>query len=137
MAVFNGTPDDDVLTGTADIDVLTGLDGDDRLIGLGAADLLRGGAGTDTADYTASPAGVEVDLAAGTGTGGDAEGDRLSGIENVVGSRLNDSLLGSAEGWDPEQWREVVDNLARLMSWKAPDIPAAGDPRPYEGAPAL
>src|SRR5690606_28470851 len=77
MAVFNGTPDDDVLTGTADIDVLTGLDGDDRLIGLGAADLLRGGAGTDTADYTASPAGVEVDLAAGTGTGGDAEGDRL------------------------------------------------------------
>ena len=36
---------------------------------------------------------------------------------------------------DPD--KAVADNLARIMSWKAPDIPAAGDPRPYEGAPAV
>ena len=50
---------------------------------------------------------------------------------------IDGSLLGSAEGWDPVAWRAVADNLARIMSWKAPDIPVAGDPRPYEGAPAL
>lgn len=50
---------------------------------------------------------------------------------------IDGSLLGSAEGWDPVAWRAVADNLARIMSWKAPDIPADGDPRPYEGAPAL
>lgn len=47
------------------------------------------------------------------------------------------SLLGSAEGWDPTAWRDVADNLARVMRWKAPDIPAPGDPRPYTGAPAV
>ncbi len=50
---------------------------------------------------------------------------------------LDGSLLGSAEGWDPVAWRAVADNLAKAMSWKGPEIPAAGDPRPYAGAPAL
>ena len=46
------------------------------------------------------------------------------------------TLLGSAEGWDPAAWRAVADNLAKVMSWKAPEIPAPGDPKPYAGAPA-
>lgn len=50
---------------------------------------------------------------------------------------LDGSLLGAAEGWDPAAWREVAANLAKAMSWKGPDIPAPGDPKPYAGAPAV
>lgn len=50
---------------------------------------------------------------------------------------LDASLLGSAEGWDPLAWRQVANNLAKAMSWKAPDIPRPGDPKPYAGAPAI
>jgi Ca2+-binding RTX toxin-like protein len=63
------------------------------LAGAGA-DTLTGGTGTDSADYSASVGGVTVDLAAGTGLGGDAQGDSLSGIENVTGSGQADSLSG-------------------------------------------
>ena len=52
------------------------------------------GAGTDTASYAASTAGVNVSLAAGTAHGGDAEGDTFVGIENLTGSALNDTLEG-------------------------------------------
>ncbi|HEU5082480.1 MAG TPA: hypothetical protein VFU14_04010 [Acidimicrobiales bacterium] len=61
----------------------------------------------------------------------------LEQLPALVHIGIDGTLLGSAEGWDPDEWRAVVDNLARIMSWKAPDIPAPGDPRPYEGAPAL
>ena len=61
----------------------------------GGADALDGGTGTDAADYSGSAAGVTVDLATGTGTGGDAEGDTLSGIENLLGSGLADMLTGN------------------------------------------
>jgi hypothetical protein len=61
---------------------------------------------------------------------------QLEQLPAFVHIGIDGSLLGSAEGWDPVAWRAVADNLARIMSWKAPDIPAAGDPRPYEGAPA-
>jgi len=30
----------------------------------------------------------------------------------------------------------VADELARMTSWKAPVIPAIGDPAPFVGAPA-
>lgn len=61
----------------------------------------------------------------------------LETLPALVHLGLDGSLLGSAEGWDPVAWRAVVDNLATAMSWKAPDVPAPGDPKPYAGAPAL
>ncbi len=42
-----------------------------------------------------------------------------------------------AEGWDPEAWREVAENLAVRMSWQAPLIPVQNDPVPFAGTPAL
>jgi hypothetical protein len=45
------------------------------------------------------------------------------------------TLLGWAEGWDPDAWKSVTGNLAKAMSWRAPVIPADGDPAPYQGAP--
>jgi Ca2+-binding RTX toxin-like protein len=93
---LTGSAHADRLTGGAGVNVLTGGDGDDMLAGRGDADQLIGGAGIDTADYSVSAAGVTVDLGAGTGSGGDAEGDVLSGIENVTGSAHADTLRGSA-----------------------------------------
>ncbi len=89
-----GSVHDDRLTGDAGANILDGGAGDDTLAGAGGADTLTGGEGTDTADYSASGAGVEVDLAAGAGIGGDAEGDVLSGIENLTGSTHDDHLTG-------------------------------------------
>src|SRR3546814_13831970 len=48
-----------------------------------------GGAGIDTADYSASGAAVSAVLG-GTSSGGDAQGDVLAGIENLVGSGFGD-----------------------------------------------
>jgi hypothetical protein len=58
--------------------------------------VLVGDGGTDTASYSTSAASVTVDLTAGTGVGGDASGDTLSSIENLIGSALDDHLTGEA-----------------------------------------
>ena len=42
-------------------------------------------------------AGGSVDLGAGTGLGGDAEGDTLVNVEDVLGSKHNDVLTGDAK----------------------------------------
>ena len=95
-----GSGFDDTLTGSAAAETLTGGAGDDLLAGLGGADSLVGGIGMDTADYSVSAAAVTVSLASGSGSGGDAAGDTLSGIENLTGSALSDSLTG--DGLDNE-----------------------------------
>ena len=106
------------LTGTAFADKLTGLAaggsiliggaGADQLIGLG----YNGNAATaNTANYAGSTSGVTINLsgvtvdvlnplgglAAGAGRGGDAEGDTLSGIQNLVGSSFNDTFYASSQ----------------------------------------
>ncbi len=92
-----GSEHDDVLTGDAGANELRGNGGSDTLIGGAGADTLRGGDGVDTASYLGSSAAVTVDLAAGTGSGGDAEGDTLTGIEYVQGSNVGtDWLYGDA-----------------------------------------
>jgi hypothetical protein len=45
-------------------------------------------------------------------------------------------VAGAAEGWDPQQWREVANGLAKNNSWSAPLIPELGDPSPYAGSAA-
>ncbi|WP_395682009.1 calcium-binding protein [Inquilinus sp.] len=86
------------LTGSALDDVLQGDAGNNILIGGAGADALTGGDGLDTADYSASSAGVTVDLSlgAGFGFGGDAQGDTLVDVENLTGSALADHLYGDA-----------------------------------------
>jgi len=90
-----GSAFDDVLTGTSGVNVLNGMNSKDTLIGLGGADTLDGGGDFDTADYSASGSGVTVNLTAGTGLGGDAEGDVLSNMEYVIGSGSADTLTGT------------------------------------------
>ena len=107
--VLDGTSDDDVISSDGNLDELYGLDGDDVLdggtdndvlVGGPGADTLQGEEGTDTANYFHSASGVTVDLAAGTGTGGDAQGDTLTGIEYVIGSDPGDDALSGTAGAD-------------------------------------
>jgi len=86
----------DVLHGLGGDDMLFGGSGNDTLDGGPGADTMLGGAGSDTADYSSSAAGVTVNLATGLGTGGDAQGDLLGGIENIVGSAHDDVLMGDS-----------------------------------------
>jgi Ca2+-binding RTX toxin-like protein/uncharacterized protein YegL len=93
--VLSGGDEADRLFGFTGMDVLSGDRGNDRLEGGDDADVLIGGEGTDTAAYTQSAQGVTVNLGNGTGTGGEAEGDTLFGIENVEGSAQADILYGN------------------------------------------
>ncbi|WP_429232515.1 M10 family metallopeptidase C-terminal domain-containing protein [Inquilinus ginsengisoli] len=94
----------DSLVGSADANTLSGWGGDDVLRGGAGADHLDGGAGADTASYYTGTVGVTVNLSTSIGSGGDAQGDVLIGIENVNGSTAADQVTGSAvvnalNGW--------------------------------------
>ena len=98
--------DDVIVSADTDDTELGGYAGDDHITAGAGSDVIEGGAGADTIDggahglvgdtayYFYSPAGVTVDLGTGIGSGGDAEGDQLSNIENLVGSALGDTLTG-------------------------------------------
>src|SRR5262245_8612252 len=85
----------DLLSGDAGDDTLQGQDGNDWLAGGAGADTLKGGDGEDTANYWLSGSGVTVSLATGVGAGGDAAGDTLDGIEDVLGSPFADTIIGN------------------------------------------
>ena len=87
----------DTLTGDGSANVLTGGRGDDMLEGGDGGDRLWGEAGNDTLSYASSDAAVNVDLAAGTASGGHAAGDSWGGIENLIGSAHADTLTGQAK----------------------------------------
>jgi Ca2+-binding RTX toxin-like protein len=98
--LLSGGRGNDVLYGGDGGDTVSGDTGNDKLIGGAGADNLDGGAGTDTANYADSTAGVTVFLEAtrqGQNAGGDALGDTLTGIENLVGSAFDDRLTGDAD----------------------------------------
>ncbi len=86
----------DGLFGDDGADGLQGGDGDDFLDGGAGADSIDGGAGIDTVSYQVSNAGVLVRLAENRGWGGHAEGDKLWGIDNVIGSSHADTINGGA-----------------------------------------
>lgn len=101
-----GAGNDDIEGGGGN-DALTGRGGNDRLIGGTGDDTLTGGPGADTIDggandaygdtlsYAGSSAAVRVNLGKNAYSGGDAQGDMISNIENVVGSSQSDWIRGN------------------------------------------
>ncbi|MGE5516692.1 MAG: hypothetical protein ACM31D_12810, partial [Bacteroidota bacterium] len=83
-------------TGNALDNTLVGGAGNDELSGRAGADRLDGGLGSDTASYEISSVAVNVNLATGINSGGDAAGDVLVSIENLIGSCHDDVLAGDA-----------------------------------------
>lgn len=61
----------------------------------------------------------------------------LAQLPALVHVNMSGALEGVAEGWHPDAWREVCENLSRILSWSVPALPVAGDPPPYPGSPAL
>jgi Ca2+-binding RTX toxin-like protein len=93
---LNGGAGNDVLRGAFDSDTMDGGVGNDILRGGAGADTLNGGDGSDFANYQGSSLAVTVDLLNHTATGGDAQGDILTSIENLYGSSFDDHLSGDA-----------------------------------------
>ncbi len=94
---LTGSYGNDRLWGNSQSNILIGLDGDDYLIGGGGADTLEGGIGIDTASYSTSLSAISLNLGAALGSqgmAGDALGDRLTGIENIMGGNFNDTITG-------------------------------------------
>jgi hypothetical protein len=93
-----GGAGNDYLNGGLGKDFLSGGPGDDWLVAGPGPDIIDGGSGNDTVDFSGSTEGVTVDLRGGLnpipGLGGYAQGDLISGLENVVGSDFADMLIG-------------------------------------------
>jgi Ca2+-binding RTX toxin-like protein len=81
-----GSQGADSILGNADNTVFYG--------GLGG-DVIDGGDGIDTMSYAFSEFGVSVDLKMMTFAGGEAEGDQISNMENLIGSDRSDALSGN------------------------------------------
>jgi Ca2+-binding RTX toxin-like protein len=94
--VLAGNGGDDHIAGLGGNDTLSGDAGNDVLSGGAGADVLDGGDGIDQAHYGDSGAKVTVNLALGTGSGGDAEGDTFISIEDVFGSAYDDTITGNS-----------------------------------------
>ena len=98
--LFGGTGNDK-LYGQDGNDELDGGAGNDWLAGGAGADFLDGNAGSsDTVSYTGSGAAVSVYLTEqeqSSNSGGDAQGDRITGVENIAGSSYDDLLVGDAQ----------------------------------------
>ncbi|MFJ7798940.1 calcium-binding protein, partial [Pseudomonas sp. NPDC096950] len=103
VPVLSGIAAGDVYTS---IEAFQGTNYADTFIGsAGARESFVGGAGADTltgvgrgdgAWYVNSSDAVQVNLLTGAGIGGDAQGDVLTNIDNLVGSAFNDTLTGNA-----------------------------------------
>ena len=142
---ITGSMHNDRLTGDHRVNELKGGAGDDTLRGGAQVDTLIGGPGADSLDggsslsaggdtpnnpdddvqhidiasYAGAMAGVTVNLATGRGTAGDAMGDTLSNIEQVVGSDHDDTFIAGGE----------ADNID---GGENPAMDAEGDTVSYE-----
>lgn len=92
-----GGDGNDRIDGKGGADSITGGKGNDYLIGGAGGDAINGGDGTDTADYRSNATvNINISLLANTASGGDADGDVLTLIENLIGSDTRrDILIGN------------------------------------------
>ena len=103
-----GTADDgaggsDALSGIEGVidspfdDTLRGDSGFNSFVARGGDDDINGRGGGNRLDYRDAPAGVTVDLATGTAADGFGGTDRISNVDNVLGSAFADVIVGNAD----------------------------------------
>jgi Ca2+-binding RTX toxin-like protein len=128
-------------------DTLMSFGGDDDIIVEAAPALVDGGAGIDRIElllhgsYIPDPnggsvailapamtQGYQVDLAAGTLVDGNGQSGTVTGIEQIVGTSLGDTLLGSSadEWFAPREGNDFVDGRGGIDA-----VSYAGDPYDY------
>ncbi|HSV14370.1 MAG TPA: calcium-binding protein [Tepidisphaeraceae bacterium] len=98
--VINGGKGNDSLSVEQNVKVpatLNGEAGNDVLVSGGGADVLSGGDGIDTADYSGRTRALTLVIGGGPVSGESGEHDNILGdVENLIGGRGSDSLVGSA-----------------------------------------
>jgi Ca2+-binding RTX toxin-like protein len=94
--VLIGWTGNDILIGGEGNDTIRGGAGIDYLIGGSGSDVLDGGEGSDRVNYRGATSYLTIDLTTGFGSGGEAEGDRLSNIEEVEGGHYGNTIIGNA-----------------------------------------
>lgn len=102
--IVTGTAGDDVIDGSysdADGDQITSGadsvfagDGLDTISGSDGADTINGGGGLDVVDYSASSSAVNANLTTNSGSGGQAQGDVYAGVDGVIGTQYDDTMIG-------------------------------------------
>ena len=98
---LDGLGGDDLLMGGSGDDYLYGGDGNDPLEGgtgkdrLYGYDAVEGKPGKDYASYAHAASGITVNLGTGTGSRGEADGDTIVRINNIIGSDYGDEIYGS------------------------------------------
>ncbi len=102
--VLLGGAGNDVLRGGAGGDTLNGGAGDDTIEGGTGGNQIDGGSGVNTLSYANLPVdaggafGAYVDLQDGFSLGNEGLfGDSIANIQNVIGTSVNDTLLGDGE----------------------------------------
>lgn len=83
------------VSGGSGIDTILLGAGDSTITGGAGGDTIDGGAGIDTVAYNTSGSGVTVNLLTGAASRGDAQGDHISNVENVMGTIYKDVLTGN------------------------------------------
>lgn len=103
LATFTGTAGNDTFRGTdADeafwagggVNNLTGGKGNDVFYAHEGTDTIDGGEGDDTIDYHLATGSISINLENGIATGPGNVTDRMEGIDNVVGTDFNDTIIG-------------------------------------------
>lgn len=59
----------------------------------------------------------------------------VTAIPALVAVATDGAVIGSADGWDPPAWREITDEMARILAWSRPVFPRPEDPVPFSGTP--
>ena len=104
--ILIGGDDPDNLYGGDGNDILSGGDGDDDIEGGAGDDFIEGGtgeddidggSGIDTVSYENSSSAVNINLDTNNHSGGDADDDNISNVENVIGSNFDDTIIGDDE----------------------------------------
>ena len=63
------------------------------------------------------------------------KGFGLKELPAAVFGAMDATVIQSAEGWQPGDWRKVMDKVAEITRWSAPVVPAPKDPAPFSGSP--
>lgn len=92
---LRGLNGNDLLSGGRGRDTIYGGSGQDLIAGGRGSDKIFGGNGqSDVVDYSSSNKAIEIELSRGRGWGGDAAGDKIQGVEWIIGSSFSDVISG-------------------------------------------
>ena len=62
---------------------------------------------------------------------------QLTELPAFVLTRVDGVVESQGRGLAARAWQGVCDDIARLTKWSSIELPAAGDPVPFRGSPAL